>query len=515
VLFPTVSFAVFFAIVLPVSWLLMPNRVRWRLFMIAASWFFYGCAGWGFVPLLMVSTVANHFLAFRIDRAEGDARKWWARVAVAANLAGLGWFKYVGFLTSSSNSLLDYIGFGLHVSVPKVALPAGISFFTFQAISYVVDVNRRKLHPVGLLDFGVYLSFFPHLLAGPIVRAAEFLPQIRRPIPPRNLDSGRGLWFIARGLFKKVVISSYLSTQAVDPLFGIPKQHAGIEALFGVYAYAIQIYADFSGYTDIAIGLALLLGVRFPVNFNSPYRSLSLQEFWRRWHMTLSRFLRDYLYIPLGGNRRGKKRTYINLMVTMLLGGLWHGAAWTFVVWGGLHGVGLAVERFRPVVRARAFLARLRDRQDAPVEALVTVPATGGTDTTTGAIDVSDTDGPVFGPPLPVRYAPLRKVGAWLVTFNLVCLGWIFFRATSFGNAAAVLGRIFSGGRHVHLDSMVVLVVVASLAAQWIPPAWSERLHHAFSTWGILAQALSLALVLVVIDAFGPPVVAPFIYFKF
>src|SRR3984957_9987336 len=340
-LFPTVSFAVFFAAVLPASWLLMPYRTRWKLFLVAVSWFFYGCAGLGFVPLLAASTVVNHFMAFNVDRSEGRARRGWTIAAVAVNLGGLAWFKYIGFLSTSATSILDDLGLHIHLAVPKVLLPAGISFFTFQAISYVVDVSRRKLHPVGLLDFAVYLSFFPHLLAGPIVRASEFLPQIRHRIDPRRVEASRALWLIARGLFKKVVIASYLATHAADPLFGIPAQHAGLEALFGVYAYAIQIYADFSGYTDIAIGLALLLGVRFPQNFNSPYRSLSLQEFWRRWHMTLSRFLRDYLYIPLGGNRRGPRRRYLNLMITMLLGGLWHGAAWSFVVWGAIHGAGL------------------------------------------------------------------------------------------------------------------------------------------------------------------------------
>jgi D-alanyl-lipoteichoic acid acyltransferase DltB (MBOAT superfamily) len=497
VLFPTVSFAVFFALVLPLSWLLMPHRTVWRLFMTGASWFFYGCAGWGFLPLLIASTIVNHFMAFQIDRSEGQSRRWWCIAAVTANLSALGWFKYVGFLSTSGTSTLDYMHLGIHLPLPKVLLPAGISFFTFQAISYVVDVKRRKVHPVGLLDFAVYLSFFPHLLAGPIVRASEFLPQIRRPIDPRRVDASLALWLIARGLFKKVVIASYLATNAVDPLFGIPAQHSGIEALFGVYAYAIQIYADFSGYTDIAIGLALLLGVRFPPNFNSPYRSLSLQDFWRRWHMTLSRFLRDYLYIPLGGNRKGARRTYINLMVTMLLGGLWHGASWTFVVWGGLHGAGLAFERARDRWRARSLVSS------------VAAPATGGT------VDV-------VTPPdeVPVAaggqgWSRARRIGAWAATFNFVCLGWIFFRATSFGNAIDVLRQIFSTGPHVALKGMVVLIVVVALAVQWFPARYSQRLRQAFSTWSIYVQALAMAGVLVVIDAFGPTGVPPFIYYRF
>jgi D-alanyl-lipoteichoic acid acyltransferase DltB (MBOAT superfamily) len=510
VLFPTVSFAVFFAIVLPVSWLLMPHRTPWRLFMTAASWFFYGCAGWGFVPLLAASTVVNHFMAFQIDRSEGEARRWWCIAAVTVNLSTLGWFKYVGFLSTSGTSLLDDLGLGMHLPLPKVLLPAGISFFTFQAISYVVDVKRRKLHPVGLLDFAVYLSFFPHLLAGPIVRASEFLPQIRRPIDPRRVEASQALWLIARGLFKKVVIASYLATHAVDPLFGVPAQHAGVEALFGVYAYAIQIYADFSGYTDIAIGLALLLGVRFPQNFNSPYRALSLQDFWRRWHMTLSRFLRDYLYIPLGGSRRGTRRTYVNLMVTMLLGGLWHGASWTFVVWGGLHGAGLAVERARVSRRSRRLLSSVSSTSPAAVGAPGFEPAAGN-----GAVELAGEVEPASALAVRRRRWQGRRIAAWAITFNFVCLGWIFFRATSFANAMDVLRQIFTIGPHVHLDILVVAVVVASLAVQWFPTRLSQRLQRAFSTWSIYAQALALAGVLVVIDAFGPSGVAPFIYYRF
>jgi D-alanyl-lipoteichoic acid acyltransferase DltB (MBOAT superfamily) len=513
-LFPTISFAVFFAAALPASWLLMPRRTWWKLAMVAASWFFYGCAGWGFVPLLAASTVVNHYVTYRIGRADEPARSRWAAVGVAANLAGLGWFKYIGFLSTSTSSILNYLGLGLHLPVPRVLLPAGISFFTFQAISYVVDVKRGKLRPVSLLDFAVYLSFFPHLLAGPIVRASEFLPQIRQRADPRHVDAGRGLWLISRGLFKKVVVASYLATHA-DRLFGVPVQHAGVEALVGVYAYAIQIYADFSGYTDIAIGLALLLGVRFPENFNSPYRALSLQDFWHRWHMTLSRFLRDYLYIPLGGNRSGSRRTYVNLMATMLLGGLWHGAAWTFVAWGGLHGLGLAAERAQVGRWGRNLVVRsLHYRQDSSTSSSWVEPG----DIEVGDIEVGVEPGTVATLTASAAVRPhltARRIASWLITFHVVCLGWVFFRATSFANAWQVLGRIFSGGPHARLDVMVVLVVAAALAVQWIPAQLSNSLQAAFSRLSAPVQALVLAAVLVVVDAFGPDGIAPFIYFRF
>ncbi|MEY2569902.1 MAG: alginate O-acetyltransferase complex protein AlgI, partial [Acidimicrobiaceae bacterium] len=344
-LFPTIRFAIFFALVLPTSWLLLPHPRRWRVFMLLASFVFYASWNNGYVLLLAGSIVGNQLFARRIARTEGPPRVRWTGLAVAANLAVLGWYKYAGFAADSTSTFLGWFGIDAHIEVPNLLLPVGISFFTFQALSYVIDVHRRRCEPASFLDFAVYLSFFPHLVAGPIVRASELLPQIRRRHDPRQVDGTLAFWLIASGLFKKVVIASYLGETA-DSLFAFPHQHGGLEALVAVYAYALQIYADFSGYTDMAIGLALLLGFRFPANFDAPYTATSLQDFWRRWHMTLSRWLRDYLYIPLGGNHGSRRRTYRNLMITMLLGGLWHGAAWTFVVWGGIHGGGLALERW-------------------------------------------------------------------------------------------------------------------------------------------------------------------------
>jgi alginate O-acetyltransferase complex protein AlgI len=535
-LFPTLSFAVFFAIVLPVSWLLMPRRVRWRLFMVAASWLFYAAADWRFVALLACSTAANFFLANIIDRQSGRRRSASTGVAVAINLAVLGWFKYIGFLALSSQSILNLLGLPWRVPLPEVALPVGISFFTFQALSCVIDTSRGKVRPISLLDFAVYLSFFPHLVAGPIVRASEFLPQIRRRIDPRKVDASRAFWLITLGLFKKVVIASYLASRASDPLFGFPNRHGGVEALVGVYAYAIQIYADFSGYTDIAIGLALLLGIRFPQNFNAPYAAASLQEFWRRWHMTLSRWLRDYLYVPLGGSRRSRKRTYVNLMVTMLLGGLWHGAAWTFVAWGGIHGAGLAAERWL-AERGRGGGREARQdavaaggdgwapvRQPAPLVGAAAVSGRpGGSGPSTGMPEPgAATPGrpsPIPAPDPKGSQAGSRPSTLWwgrLLTFHVVCLGWVFFRATSFHNARDVLGRIVWGhGRHTPLNPMVVAVVVAALAAQLLPGRWARQLLARFSGLSIWAQSAIVAGALVMIDILGPAGVPPFIYFRF
>jgi D-alanyl-lipoteichoic acid acyltransferase DltB (MBOAT superfamily) len=319
------------------------------------------------------------------------------------------------------------------------------------------------------LDFAVYISFFPQLVAGPIVRASEFEPQMDHRPDPRHVRSPEAFRLIFQGLFKKVVVSSFLATNIVDPVFADPDRYSALENLWAVYAYAIQIYADFSGYTDIAIGCALLLGFRFPQNFDAPYISLSVQDFWRRWHMTLSRWLRDYLYIPLGGNRGSTAFIYRNLFLTMLLGGLWHGAAWTFVVWGALHGAYLIGER------------EIKGRWE------------------------------------PRGYDPrLVKGLQWLVTFNLVCLAWIFFRAENFGSAMEMIGQIlFAGGTGPLVTGLVVFVVLAMLASQFVPIRLVYRVEDVFAATPLIVHALALAGGLLIIDALGPEGVAPFIYFQF
>src|SRR4029077_5577659 len=246
--------------------------------------------------------------------------------------------------------------------IAKVGLAGGISFYSFMAISYVVHTYRGELVPASFARFAVFQAFFPHLVAGPIVRASELLPQLERPRDPRRGGLSRAFMLIGVGLFLKVLIANPLATHIVDDVFAAPNRHSSLEVLVGIYGYAVQIFADFCGYTNIAIGVALLLGFQVPQNFDSHYTAVSLQDFWRRWHMTLSRWLRDYLYIPLGGSRKGTWMTYRNLMLTMLLGGLWHGAAWTFVAWGAIHGTGLAVERalgWRPTSTAAQWFGRI------------------------------------------------------------------------------------------------------------------------------------------------------------
>jgi alginate O-acetyltransferase complex protein AlgI len=475
VLFPTTTFALFFLLVLPLSWLFMPWPLRWRIFIVCASYVFYSAWNWHFVFLLAGSTVWNQLFAHAIHRQERPApRKGLLAVAVAGNLALLGWFKYAGFFLSSSHNLLADVGVDVFGAIPSVTLPVGISFFTFCAISYVVEAYRGTFEPVPLSKFAAYLSFFPHLVAGPIVRPWELIPQFDSPRDPRRVDAGRAYYLIATGLFKKVVIANYLATQIVDPVFGAPNDHSSPEVLVAVVAYAVQIYADFSGYTDMAIGIALLLGFQFPQNFDSPYAATSLRDFWRRWHMTLSRWLRDYLYIPLGGSRKGPLVTYRNLMLTMLLGGLWHGAGWTFVAWGGIHGAGLVVERLR------------LDRRRAK-----------------GLPDPPDT--------------ALRRATARLLTFSVVCFAWIFFRADSFADARDMIVRLFTdwGSGAPLVTFPVLLAIAAGIGSQYLPARVPKLIMARLAALSPVPQAAVLAAALMVTNAMGPQGVAPFIYFRF
>src|SRR5262245_38546099 len=325
----------------------MSDLRKWRVFIIAASYVFYGWWDWHFVFLLAGCTIWTHVLAVRIDRAADQrTRKLLLWIAVGGDLAVLGYFKYFDFFVSSSHNLAHEVGVGFPFDTRSIVLPVGISFDTFMPISYLVDTYRGDFKPVTLGKFAAYLSFFPHLVAGPIVRGSELIPQMETRRDPRRVDTSRAFYLIATGLFKKVVIANYLAANIVDQVYGAPTHASSLELLIGTYAYAVQIYADFAGYTDIAIGIALLLGFRFPPTFDSLYAAVSAQDFWRRWHMTLSRWLRDYVYIPLGGNRGGNLLTYRNLMLTMLIGGLWHGAGWTFVAWGAIHGTALCAERW-------------------------------------------------------------------------------------------------------------------------------------------------------------------------
>ena len=461
--FPSYEFALFFPVVLALSWALMPRPRIWKPFVLVASYVFYSAASLGYAFLLAGVTLANQLGAVLVHRASSErSRRWIMGVTVAVDLGVLGVFKYYGFFVDEIGGFLDSIGLGMPLPLLTLALPIGLSFITFQAISYVVDVKRGLLTPASTLDFALYLSFFPHVVAGPIVRAREFIPQLATPRDPRKVAVGAGVVLIAIGLVKKVALADFLAREVVDPVFGVPEAYAAPDVALAAYAYAAQIYCDFSGYTDIAIGVALLMGFVFPQNFNSPYRALSFRDFWRRWHMTLSRFLRDFLYIPLGGNRGGKWRTARNLMITMTLGGLWHGAAWGFVLWGALHGTALVVEH------------QLRGRVSAP--------------------------------------AWLR----WAIVFHVVVLGWILFRTESLDLAATFVSRLADPGPATLFAPAVVAAVVAVIGFQLLPPDPLERLRIRMAGLPAPALGIALACVVAVVGATVPSQgVPPFIYFQF
>jgi D-alanyl-lipoteichoic acid acyltransferase DltB (MBOAT superfamily) len=409
-----------------------------------------------------VNTFASQVIA---RSASPVVRKRALVAAIVFDLGLLAVFKYLGFFVSELDDALDSIGLGSPLPLVQIVLPIGISFFTFQAITYVVDVYRGETPAALLVDVAILQAFFPHIVAGPIVRANELLPQLRTPRDPRAVLAGPAIFLILGGLVKKTVVADELARRVVDPVYSDPSAHSASELLLAFYGFAAQIYCDFSGYTDMAIGLALLLGYQLPQNFNRPYLALSVQDFWRRWHMTLSRWLRDYLYIPLGGNRHGRAKTYRNLMVTMLLGGLWHGAAWTFVLWGGIHGGALSAERW-----ARERFAGFR----------------------------------------------LPAWAAWFVTFHVVCVAWVFFRAPDLATAFDVLGGLGLGGPSPLVTLPLVLLVVASVAIQAVPRGWWRDAEAWLVARPVALQGLAVGAVIVVSDAaVGQQGVAPFIYYQF
>ena len=521
-LFPTFTFAVFFAAVMTVGWALHSKPVAWKLFMIAASYTFYAWWNPRFVLLIAASTIVNTVCGRVIQQGNSQnsaIRKTALVVAIVFNLAILGVFKYYDFFIASVEDGLERLGLAPNLPLLQVVLPVGISFFTFQALSYVIDVYRGKVAATDLLQFAVYLAFFPQLVAGPIVRASEFLPQLERRLNPREIDFTRAAVLIASGLFKKVVIASYMADALVDDVFAFPERFSGAEILLGVYGYAIQIYADFSGYTDIAIGVALLLGFRFPENFNQPYRAASIADFWRRWHMTLSRWLRDYLYIPLGGNRGGKAKRDRNLFLTMLLGGLWHGAAWPFVIWGAYQGGGLMAERRLGEWQDRKRNRRTRTgrEQFGRAEELAKEGQLAGMREVTAQRQLTEQSDDSWQQADDWWKQPAKKLLRWLATFHFICLGWVFFRSETLSDAGSLLGQLFGSflSPTPEINSVFVGVVIFALFAQMLSRQALANVQMQLSRLPAWALAVGFGIWMLVVDQFGPEGVAPFIYFQF
>lgn len=317
------------------------------IFLLVSSYLFYSAWYWEYAGLILISTLVDWVLVQLMARSRTEAgRKWCLATSLAVNLGLLGFFKYFNFFAGAAYEALLLFGLDVSILRHELLLPVGISFYTFQTLSYTIDVYRRKLEPEpDLLKFAVFVSFFPQLVAGPIVRAADFLPQLRRKISATHIHVATGAFLVFCGLFKKIVIADSLALLGVDAIFNTPESYSSLDLWAGLYGYSFQIYCDFSGYSDIAIGLALMMGFMLPINFKRPYLAVNPSDFWRRWHISLSSWLRDYLYVSLGGNRGTNLFTMRNLMLTMLIGGLWHGAAWTFVIWGLMHGLYLILYR--------------------------------------------------------------------------------------------------------------------------------------------------------------------------
>lgn len=480
--FPTLEFALFFLLVLAVSWALMPWPRWWKPFILLASYFFYGVAEPRFCVLLAVVTLWNQAAAVAM---KGRSDSWMQRIAVVAvvgNLGLLGWFKYYGFFVESVSQLLTTMG--LHSPLPllQVALPVGLSFFLFQAISYVLDVRAGRCEVASTLDFAIYLSFFPHLVSGPIVRAREFIPQLATPRNRREVAVGAGVSLIVLGLFKKVILADTLARGVVDPVFSVPQNYARIDVLLAMMSYEAQSYCDFAGYTDMAIGIAMLMGFIFPQNFDSPCRSTSLREYWSRWHMTFARFMRDYVYIPLGGARGGTWKTNRNILLTWTLVGLWHGANWGFVAWGSIHGLGLVVER---TVSERIDRNREQGRGDLVARALELLAAI----------------------PRPIR---------WMATLSVVFISCIPFRAARLDLALAVASRLGVSGPATLWKAPHLCALIAVFGGQLLPLAWVGGMRGWFDRRGALVLGTVLAVALAAVAALTPSDGVPtFIYFRF
>ena len=443
--------------------------------LVALSLFFYSTWNpWYCLPLTVTALLDYNTARLVARLTNARTRSLLITADILLNLSILAVFKYFNFLHDSAAPFYTFFGRALSPAPFRVVFMVGISFYTFQSMSYVIDVYRGEQKPArGFMEYFAFVSFFPTLLAGPITRARVLLTQLQQPPEPlADVQGSRALKMIARGFIKKLVFADYLSVNPVDRAFELPRMFSSLEILIAVYAFAVQIYCDFSGYSDIAIGVAQLLGFRLPDNFNSPYRSESLVEFWRRWHISFSTWLRDYIFFSLPSPRRAKWRLYWNTIVTFALGGIWHGASWTFLIWGLMHGLGLAVNH--------------------AAEALW----------------------PRRGKPRPKHL--LARIAGVVLTFHFVCITWIFFRCDSAGQAWEILAGIARGSTElINIPWPVPVMLVLVMLAQWLPENWYQRAENWFAAWPAPAQAAALAAVAMLIAWTSHTAVTQFIYFKF
>jgi len=447
------------------------KRKAQNIFLLFASYFFYGWWDWRFLGLLFLSTAVDYNIARLIGRTESLSRKkQLLLVSLFVNFSILGFFKYYGFFIENFQIIADSVGLSLHPFTLSVILPLGISFYTLQTVGYTIDVYRGTIKPCdSITDFALFVSFFPQLVAGPIERASHLIPQLQRERVVDFEMIRKGCFLILFGLFQKMIIADNLAV-VVDRVFEAPQHFTSYELLIGVYAFAFQIYCDFAGYSNIAIGTALLLGVDIMQNFNCPYFSVRIGEFWHRWHISLSTWLRDYLYFTMGGSRSGN--VYLNLMATMTVVGLWHGASWMMLIWGAIHGLFLVVERF--------FVKKVSRAEDIG------------------------------------RRSVLRSVGGIFLTFNMVCLSWVFFRATTLANATSYLGNLAThwGVFRVDFFSRMALPFIGIMLLFDIFHQLADNVHF-YNRWGLLRRAALYSFLFLSILFLSGANIEPFIYFLF
>ena len=468
----------FFVLLLGVlfTYSVIHKKFRLRIwFLILFSYYFYYKASGYYLILLVLVSLSDYLWGYLVYKSQTiKIKKLCLAMSILINLGLLSYFKYANFFIETVQTAMNK-----PITSLDILLPVGISFFIFQSMSYVIDIYRGTLKPETYLpNYLFYTAFFPQLVAGPIVCAKDFLPQIRNNSVLSKENWGEAFMLILMGLFKKCIVSDYISVNFVDRVFDAPTLYSGLENLFAIYGYAIQIYCDFSGYSDMAIGIALLFGYRFNANFNSPYASATITEFWHKWHISLSTWLKEYLYISLGGNKNGKYKMYRNLLLTMLLGGLWHGAAGRYILWGGLHGFYLVVHKL-----LMSFYPKLK---------------------------VKGEDMSVF-----------HRVIATFVTFNLVCFGWIFFRAESIKDGLSMLGQIFTQFNVVNLFPFIcgyfeiILLMVIVFAAQFTPLALKNKVKLFFIESSWIQKSVLLLILIIFIAQIKSSEIQPFIYFQF
>lgn len=498
-LFNSYTFIAFFIIVLILHNLPFPWKVK-KINLLLASYIFYAAWNPPFILLLWLSTVVDYFVGKALYiQTNVHKKRLLLVISLIGNLGMLCFFKYGGFLLENFTTLVNALGVNFHPAKPSIILPAGISFYTFTTLCYTIDMYKRKSEPVkSLLDFALFVTFFPHLVAGPIVRPPQLAPQFETPRTATKRQFMEGLFLLSLGLFMKVVLADSMLSASADKVFNSADKLPALDAWMGVLAFSGQIFFDFAGYSTCAIGAASCLGFILPQNFLYPYAAIGFSDFWRRWHITLSSWLRDYLYIPLGGNRKGKVRTYLNLMITMLLGGLWHGANWTFVAWGGLHGFYLWVEKY------------FQDRREKSA-GRIAIPETAIPGTAPVIIKAS------LAPALPVN----RKFSGFLYalfTFFLVNITWVFFRSPTFAGAGQLLGSLF--GR-VHgaapLLTTLAIIKITAIITGMLAIHWLMRNTRVLDMvyrlpWWLTGMIWSVIVILLILSQESS---SSFIYFQF